>query len=125
MKKIVEFPKVSIKIKNCKTIYEVQTVSCLKRIIQPPTNPNPHQIKFLGQDLERVWNKSILKEIYRNIQTYAFKVFQKCNSWESRNGAVQTFFSDTKQKHVCWKICKVRKAFGCVAGAYYFQCQVS
>ena len=32
--------------------------------------------------------------------------------------------SDTKQKHVCWKICKVRKVFGCAAGAYYFQCQV-
>ena len=31
-------------------------------------------------------------------------------------------FSDTKQKYVCWKIGnKVRKVFGCVAGAYYFQ----
>ena len=29
-------------------------------------------------------------------------------------------FAGTKQKHVCRKICKVRKAFGCVAGAYYF-----
>ena len=34
-------------------------------------------------------------------------------------------FSDTKQKYVCWKIYKVRKVYGCVAGAYYFQCQVS
>ena len=28
-------------------------------------------------------------------------------------------FSDTKQKDVCWKICKVRKAFGCVPAAYH------
>ena len=47
-----------------------------------------------------------------------------CSSWVSRNGAVQMFFSATKQKHICWKIFKVRKVFGCVAGAYYFQCQL-
>ena len=29
--------------------------------------------------------------------------------------------ADNLQKRVCWKICKVRKLFGCVAGAYYFQ----
>ena len=34
-------------------------------------------------------------------------------------------FSDTKQKNAAWKICKVRKVFGCAARAYYFQCQVS
>ena len=46
--------------------------------------------------------------------------------WASRNGGVQMFFSDTKQKHVCWKIFSYfRKDFGCVATAYYFQCQVS
>ena len=32
-------------------------------------------------------------------------------------------FSDTKQKHVYWKtFSKFRKAFVCVAKAYYFQC---
>ena len=35
------------------------------------------------------------------------------------------YFSDTKQNHGCWKICKVRSIFSCVAGTYYFQCQVS
>ena len=35
----VEFPKISIKMKNCKTFYEAQTVSRLKEIIQPPPNP--------------------------------------------------------------------------------------
>ena len=92
MRKMVEFPKVSIKIKNYKAIYEVQTVSCLKKIIQPPPNPTPHQIKFLEQDLERVWNKNFLAEIYRNIQTFAFKVLQEYDAWASKNGAVQMLF---------------------------------
>ena len=53
-------------------------------------------------------------------------MLQECSFWVSRNGAVQMFFSDTKQRHVCWKIySKVRNDFGCVAGAYYFQFQVS
>ena len=70
-------------------------------------------------------NKNFLTEIYRNIQTFAFKVLQKCSSWASRNGAAQMFFSDSEQKHAWWKICKVRKVFDCVARAYYFQCQMS
>ena len=32
------------------------------------------------------------------------------------------FFSDTNQKHVCWKICKMSKVFGCVAGVYFLNC---
>ena len=44
--KIVEFPKISIKMKNCKTFYEAQTAISLKEIIQPPPlHPQPHQIK--------------------------------------------------------------------------------
>ena len=47
--------------------------------------------------------------------------FLGVTKWCSANA-----FSDTKQKHFCWKICwKVRKIFGCVPKAYYFQCQVS
>ena len=35
-------------------------------------------------------------------------------------------YSDTEHKHVYWKTSKkVRNYFGCVSGAYYFQCQVS
>ena len=30
--------------------------------------------------------------MFRNIQTFAFKVFQECNYWASRKGAVQIFF---------------------------------
>ena len=66
--KIVQLPEISIKMKNCKIFYETQTASRLQEIIQPPT------------------------VIYRNIQTYAFKVFQECSSWASGNGAVQIFF---------------------------------
>ena len=33
--------------------------------------------------------------------------------------------SQLKWKIVCWKICRVRKFFGCGAGAYIFQCRIS
>ena len=36
--KIVEFSKISSKMKYCKTFYEAQTASHLKEIIQPPLN---------------------------------------------------------------------------------------
>ena len=86
--------------KNCKTFYETQTASRLKEIIlQPPIPPDKTLLRF--------WNKNFFREIYRNIQTFAFKVLQESSSWVSGNGAVQSFFSDTKQKHVCWKICKL------------------
>ena len=60
-------------------------------------------------------------ETYRHLLSKCFKnsVFE-CQEMMRAN-----FFSDTKQKHVCWKICKVRQTFGCVLGAYCFQCQVS
>ena len=85
--KIVEFPKIFIKMKNCKTFYEAQTASHLKEIIRlSPNLPTPDKILLL------LWNKNFLTEIYRNIQTFAFKVLQECSSWASRNGAVQMFF---------------------------------
>ena len=37
--KIVEFRKISIKMKNFKTVYESQTASRLKEIIQSPPTP--------------------------------------------------------------------------------------
>ena len=41
-----EFQTVLIKMKNCKTFYEPQILSCLGEIIEPPPNPhpNPHHI---------------------------------------------------------------------------------
>ena len=65
---------------------------------------------------------------YGDMQKYAdicFESTSRMQFWSVRKGCSANVFSDTKQQHNCWKICKVRKVFGCVAGAYYFQCQVS
>ena len=78
----------SIKIlKNFKTFYETQTVSRFQEVIQPSPSPPP-----LDKMLLRLWNKNFLTEIYRNIQTFAFKLLQKCSSWASGNIAVQMFY---------------------------------
>ena len=107
--------------KNCQTLYEAQTTNHLKEVIQPPPNP-----PLSDKTLLRLWNKNFLTEIYKNITTFSLsKCLKNVGSWASRNGSVQMFFSGSKQKYVCWNICKVRKVFGCVAGAYQFQCQVS
>ena len=104
--------------KNCKTFYEAQTANHLKEITQPPpTHPPPP-----GKILLRLWNKNFLKEIYRNIQTFAFKVLQECSSWASRNGGVQMIFLTPNRNMFAGK---VRKDFVCVMGAYYVQRQVS
>ena len=61
-------------------------------------------------------------EIYRNKQTFAFKVLQECSFSTSRNDTVQMrmFFLTPDRKMLAGKFCKVRKVFGCVARAYYF-----
>ena len=69
--------------------------------------------------------QNFLREIYRNIQTFAFKVLQESSSWASGNGAVQMFFLTPNRSIFFWKILKMRKFFGCVLGAYYFQFQRS
>ena len=120
--KIVEFPKIPIKMKNCKTFHEVQTASRLKEIIQslpnltcPPPKKNIKSYYVSGTEtfLRRY------TEIFRQIQRYTDISLQsqemvqcKCFFWH-------------QTKKVCWKISKVRRVFGFVAGAYYFQCQVS
>ena len=53
---------------------------------QSPTHP-PSDIILL-----RLWNKNFLTEIYRNIQTFAFKVLQEYSSLVSRNDSAQMFF---------------------------------
>ena len=92
----------SIKIKNFKTFCETQEASCLKEIIQlpPTTQPPPYKI------LLHLWNKSFLKEIYSIIQTFAFKVLHECNSWASRNGAVQIFFLTPNKNMLAGKFVK-------------------
>ena len=69
----------------------------------------------------RKLHKTFLRDIYQNIQTFVFHVFREFASKAFGNGVVQMFFSDTNQKHVCWKICKVSKVFCCVAEVYFLQ----
>ena len=105
--KIVEFPKISIKMKNFKTFSMSQTASRLEEIIQSPPNKS-----FL-----RLWSKNILTEIYRNIPTFAFQVLRECSPWTPRNSVVQKNFK-TNQKH--FFAGKFLKVFGCVAGVYFY-----
>ena len=65
--KKTEFPKISIKMKDCKTFYE--KASYLKEIIQPARTHSPRDIISL-----RLWNKHFLTGIYKNIQTFTFKL---------------------------------------------------
>ena len=86
--------------KNCITFYEAQTAIRLKEIIQPHPliplpPPPPSHTHTPDKILLLLWNKNFPTEIYRNIQTFAFKVLQECSSWASRNGTapfLQMFF---------------------------------
>ena len=72
--KIVEFPKISIKMKNCKTFCKAETTSRLNEIIKPLSNPPPYDKILLC-----LWNKTFLTKIYRNIRTFAFKLLHECS----------------------------------------------
>ena len=64
--KIVEFSKISIRMKNCKTFCKAEAASHHKEVFQQiltPNHPTPYQIK----PLLHLWNKRFLKEICRNI----------------------------------------------------------
>ena len=102
--KMLNYSRISknFNVKSFKIFYEAQAVSYLKEVIQTTTS------------------KKLLTEIYRITQTFAFPVFRECSSWASRNGAVQIYFSDTNQKHICWKICKV-SGFLAVLREYIFE----
>ena len=85
-----------------------------------PLCPPPPDKTLLG-----LWNKHFLtKKIckYTDIcfQSASRMRFLGVKKWCSAN-----VISGTKQNHVSWKICQVRKGFGCIATAYCFQCQVS
>ena len=81
--KIAEFPKISIKMKNCKTFKRPTQRVALRKLFS---------LSSPDKSFLRLWNKNFLKEIYRNTQTFAFKVLRECSSWASRNGVVQMFF---------------------------------
>ena len=68
--------------------------SDFKENIQPHSTPNPTPTFPIPPDqiLLRLWNKTFLREIYRNMQTFAFKVFQECSPCGSRNVQCKCFF---------------------------------
>ena len=118
--KMVEFLKIWIKMKNCKTFYEGQTVSRVKQIIQPLHHLSPNQIKSYYAS----GTKSFLQTYTERYRHLLSKCFQ--NAVLGRQGRCSTnVFFDTKQKNVDSKTCKMRKVFSCVATAYYFQFQVT
>ena len=70
--KMVEFPKSSVKIKNCKTFYEGQTGNHVKEIIQPLHHPSPQSDKSYYSS----GTKSFLRkytEIYKHLLSRCFK----------------------------------------------------
>ena len=71
---MVEFPIISIKMKNCKTSYNAQTASRLKEIIQSPST----------QRL-RLWNKNFLTEISEVYRHLLSKRFLGVKKWCSSN----------------------------------------
>ena len=87
--------------KNSKTFCKAKTVNRLKEIIQLPLT-HPRQTKSYYV----FGTKIFLAEIYRNMQTFAFKVLQKCSSWASRNGAVQMFFLTSNRNMFAGKFVK-------------------
>ena len=60
------------------------------------------------KNLQRLWNKHFLTEIYRNIQTFAFKKPKACSSWASRNGTV-SFFLTLNRNMFAGKLLKSEK----------------
>ena len=120
MLKMVEFPKKSIKRKNVKHLKEFKQQVPLKKLFSLSPIPSPNQIKpyYVSGTEMFLWRYT---EIYRHMLSYFFKSAvlgrkKRCSA---------NVFSYSKQKYFDWKICKVRKASGCVARAYYFQCRVS
>ena len=75
--------------KYCKTFCKVQTVSCIKNFQPPPIPPTTRE--------NLLWKIIFFKEIYRNIQTFAFKVLQDCSCWAPKNSVVQIFFLARKR----------------------------
>ena len=101
-RKMVQFPKISIEMRNCKTFCEGQTASRVKEIIQPLHYLFPQPDKILL----RLWNKNFLTEIYRNLQAFAFKVLQEWSTCASRNDVIQMFFLTPNRKALAGKFVK-------------------
>ena len=82
MLKIVEFSKISIKTKNCKTCRKVQTANRLKKFIQsplipttplPPPPPPPPPEKTLQRLGNNFFLRRYIEIIYRDLLPKCFK----------------------------------------------------
>ena len=112
--KIVEITKISIKMKNCNTFYEVQKTSRLNEIIQSSPTHFPSDKILLRLFLRRYTeiNGHLLSKCFKNA------VLGVKKRWSAN------VFSDTKQKHVCWKILLNSERFWLYCKTYYFQCEL-
>ena len=66
------FYNFSIKMKNCKTFYEGQTVSLVKEIIQPLHHPSLNQIKSYYGSGAKIFLRRYT-EIYRHLLSKCFR----------------------------------------------------
>ena len=83
----MNFEKFQLKWKIVKHFTRPKQRAALRKLLslhQPPIPPD--------KILLHLWNKNFLREIYRNIQTFAFKVLQESSSWASGNVAVKMIF---------------------------------
>ena len=94
--KIVEFPKFSIKTKNCKTFYEAQTESHLAEIIWPHPQASPHQVKSYLTSGTNIflWRYT---EIYRHLLSKCFR-----NAVLRRQEMVQMLFLIPNRNKLFW-----------------------
>ena len=96
---LVEFPKISIEMKNCKTFYEGQAASRVKEIIQPLHHPSSQPDKIFYVSGTKVFLRRY-KEKYKHLLSKGFK-----NTVLGRQEMMQCkCFSNTKQKNAGWKI---------------------
>ena len=117
--KIAEFPKKSIEMNHRKTFYKAQTASHLRKFFSLP-QPIYHQIESYY-----LFETKIFLGRYTEIYRYLLTKFSKKVALGSQEMVqCKSFFWD-QTEHVCWKIRKLRKFFGCVLGAHYFHCQNS
>ena len=96
----MSFWKFQLKWKIVKHFTRLRQGAALKKIILP---------------LHTRWNltasqqQKFVTKIYRNIQTFAFKVLQECSPWTFKKWCSGNVFSDTKQKILAWKFVKCER----------------
>ena len=100
--------KIQLKWKVVQHFTKPKQQSALRKLFRLPAT-HPHQVKPYYVFGTKFFSRRYI-EIHRNLLSKCIKKVvlgrqkRKCFFWCSAN-----FFSDKKQKHVCWKICKVRK----------------